>query len=55
MYLSLRSDLSQMGEGQADSQMVQWAMALATKSDDLSLVPRIHIMEEQDQLLQVVL
>jgi hypothetical protein len=35
--------------------MAQWAKALATKLKDLGLTPRIHMVEGENQLLQVFL
>lgn len=35
--------------------MDQWVKAFATKSDDLSLVPRTHLVEGEDPVLQAVL
>lgn len=37
------------------SEMVQQIKALVTKPDHLSLIPRIHMVERENQLLQVVL
>lgn len=35
--------------------MTQWVKALATKPDDRHLIPRIHMVEDKNWLLQVVL
>lgn len=35
--------------------MVHWVKMLAAKSDDLSLIPRIHILEGESRLLYIVL
>lgn len=35
--------------------MAKWEKALAVKAEDLSLIPRIHMMEGEDQLPQVIL
>lgn len=37
------------------SMMAQWVKALDAKPDDLSSVPGIHIIEGENQLLEVVL
>lgn len=31
--------------GQEGREMAQWVKAIVTKSDDRSLIPRIHVME----------
>lgn len=33
--------------------MVQWVKVLTAKTDDLSLIRRIHIMEEENQLPRI--
>lgn len=37
------------------SKMTQWMRVLSTKLDDFSIKPRTHMMERQNQPLQVVL
>lgn len=37
------------------SGMAQWVTMLAARSDDLNSLARIHTVEEEDQLPQVVL
>ena len=36
-------------------EMARWIRALATKPDNLSSIPAAHLLEEENQLLQVVL
>lgn len=37
------------------TEMTQWLVELAIKPDDLSLSPRIHLVERKNQLLEVIL
>lgn len=36
------------------NEVAWWVKTLAAKADDLSVIPRTHILERENQLLQVV-
>lgn len=35
--------------------MVQWVKELATKTDGMNLIPRTHMVLEENQLMKIVL